>query len=61
VPVLFLGGEKDKGAPPEALAEAAQKVPNGEHVVIPAAGHISALENPAAVMEAIESWLSRHQ
>ena len=60
VPVLFLGGAKDKGAPPEALAEAAAKVPEGEHVVIPDAGHISALENPTAVMQAIEDWLSRH-
>ncbi|MCB1471602.1 MAG: alpha/beta fold hydrolase [Rhodobiaceae bacterium] len=60
VPALLLGGAKDKGAPPEALAEAAAKIPGGEHLVIPEAGHISALENPTAVMAAIEDWLSRH-
>lgn len=60
VPVLFLGGQKDKGAPPEALAEAAAKVKDSKHVIIPDAGHICALENPPAVMEAIESWLSCH-
>jgi len=60
VPVLFIGGEKDKGAPPAALEEASKKVPDGKHVVIPEAGHISALENPPAVMEAIEDWLSCH-
>lgn len=60
VPALLLGGEKDKGAPPAALAKAAAKIPNGEHLVIPDAGHISALENPDAVLNAIESWLSRH-
>jgi len=58
VPVLFIGGEKDKGAPPETLAEGAQKVQQGKHVVISAAGHISALENPPEVMNALESWLS---
>ena len=61
VPSLLLGGAKDKGAPPEALAEAAAKIPGGEHLVIPDAGHISALENPAAVMAAINDWLSRHR
>ena len=60
VPALLLGGEKDKGAPPEALAKAASKIAGAEHVVIPDAGHISALENPASVMAAIEDWLSRH-
>jgi 3-oxoadipate enol-lactonase len=60
VPTLLLGGDKDKGAPPHLLAEGAHKIPSGEHVVIPDAGHISALENPAAVLAAIESWLDRH-
>jgi 3-oxoadipate enol-lactonase len=60
VPSLLLGGGGDKGAPPEALAEAAARIPGGEHLVIPDAGHISALENPIAVMAAIEDWLSRH-
>ena len=60
VPTLLLGGARDKGAPPEALAEGAAKIRLGEHVVIPDAGHISALENPAAVMAALESWFSRH-
>lgn len=60
VPTLVLGGAKDKGAPPDKLAEAAAKIPQGEHVVIPDAGHISALENPDAVLATIETWLSRH-
>lgn len=59
-PALLLGGAGDKGAPPHALAEAAAKIPNGEHLVIPDAGHISALENAPAVLAAIEDWLSRH-
>lgn len=60
VPTLVLGGDKDKGAPPHFLAEAAAKIPQGEHVVIPDAGHISVLENPQASLETIQSWLARH-
>lgn len=60
VPTLILGGSKDKGAPPEALKEAAEKIPNGEHLVIPDAGHITALENPQAFHAALNEWFSRH-
>lgn len=60
VPALLLGGAQDKGAPPEALAEAAAKIPKGEHAVIPNAGHITPLENPAATLAVIEDWLARH-
>lgn len=60
-PTLLLGGAKDKGAPPEALAEAAAKIPNGEHIVIPNAGHIAPLENPEASLAAITAWLDRHK
>ncbi len=60
VPTLILGGAKDKGAPPEALAEAAAKIPGAEHAVIPDAGHITALENPDAFMATLEAFLARH-
>jgi 3-oxoadipate enol-lactonase len=57
-PTLILGGARDKGAPPEALAEAAQRIPGARHVVIPAAGHISVLENPADSLAALEGFLA---
>ena len=60
VPTLILGGAKDKGAPPEALAEAAAKIPGAEHAVIPDAGHITALENPAEFQKVLENFLERH-
>jgi len=59
VPTLFMGGEKDKGAPPEILAEAAAKVAGASHVVIPAAGHISLLENMPASLEALRAWFAK--
>src|SRR5690606_31389828 len=60
VPTLLLGGAKDKGAPPDKLAEAAAKIPQGKHVVIPDAGHIAVLENAPASLATLRSWFSRH-
>lgn len=60
VPTLVLGGAHDKGAPPEILAEVARAIPRAEHLVIPAAGHIVNLENPAAFNRALTEWLARH-
>ena len=60
VPTLIIGGAKDKGAPPEALAEAAAKIPGAEHAVVPDAGHICALENPSAFMAALKPFLAKH-
>ena len=57
-PTLIIGGEKDKGAPPEALAAAAKAIPGARHVKIPNAGHISNLENPSAFNDALKSFLS---
>lgn len=58
VPVLIIGGEEDKGAPPHALAEAAAAIPSATHVTIPKAGHISNLENPDAFNKALLKFLS---
>lgn len=60
VPTLILGGAKDKGAPPEALSEAAAKIPGAEHAIIPDAGHITALENPQGFREALDAFLAKH-
>tara|TARA_A100001037_G_scaffold48953_1_gene40801 strand:+ start:260 stop:1048 length:789 start_codon:yes stop_codon:yes gene_type:complete len=57
IPTLIIGGAEDKGAPPEALAEAAKKIPNAKHEIIPAAGHISNLENPAEFNSALIRFL----
>lgn len=58
-PTLFMGGAQDKGAPPEALAEATAQVTGASHVIIPAAGHISLLENMPASMSALRSWFAK--
>ena len=42
----------------KALAETAAKIPGAKHVVIPDAGHITALENPDAFYQAIDNFLA---
>ena len=58
MPTLIIGGAEDKGAPPEVLAEAAEAIPDCRHVVVPRAGHISNIENPAGFNEALDGFLS---
>jgi 3-oxoadipate enol-lactonase len=59
IPTLIIGGEADKGAPPSALAETAHAIPGARLVVVPDAGHISNLENPAAFNRALAGFLDR--
>jgi acyl-CoA synthetase (AMP-forming)/AMP-acid ligase II len=49
--------EANRGA--VVIAETA-KIPGAEHAVIPAAGHITALENPADFMKVLKDFLGRH-
>jgi 3-oxoadipate enol-lactonase len=57
VPTLIVGGANDKGAPPEALAAGAAAIPGAKHVIVPAAGHICNLENPADFNAALKGFL----
>lgn len=59
VPTLVLGGELDKGAPVDVLVETAAKIPGAKHVVIPAAGHITVLENPEFFQTTLEEFLDQ--
>ncbi len=58
VPTLIIGGAEDKGAPPEALAAAASQIPNSKHVIVPAAGHISNLENPSDFNRELKTFIN---
>lgn len=58
-PTLIIGGALDKGAPPEVLAEAAKAISGAQHTVVPEAGHISNMENPAAFNPALKAFLDR--
>ena len=60
VPVLILVGEEDRSLPPPLSHRIHTSLRHSTFSVIPAAGHLSALERPAAVTDAILSFLAAH-
>ena len=58
VPTLLLVGETDAISPVEEMTSIAHRMPQAELRVIPNAGHMAPLENPAAVNGAIEEFLN---
>lgn len=61
VPVLYLVGSGDQGAPPEVMRDMAQATRNARLAVISQAGHISAVEQPRAVAEALLNFLAEEE
>jgi pimeloyl-ACP methyl ester carboxylesterase len=59
VPTLVLVGEHDAITPADQMKTMASLIPHAEFVVIPHAGHMSPLEQPAAVNAAIRTFLSK--
>jgi 3-oxoadipate enol-lactonase len=57
VPTLVLVGEHDVISPPAEMQSLAAAIPRAEFVVIPQAGHMAPLEQPAAVNAAIRKFL----
>ena len=58
-PVLALCGREDQVTPLFLSEEIAELAPQGELVVIESCGHLSTMERPAEVNEALRSWLQR--
>ena len=58
VPTLVMVGEKDMARPPSEAQRTVEKIPGAKLVIIPAAAHLCTIEEPAAVTEAIEEFLS---
>jgi pimeloyl-ACP methyl ester carboxylesterase len=56
-PTLVLVGEQDKATPPELSQEMAAAIPGSRLVVIPACGHLSTIERPQPVTEAMVAWM----
>lgn len=57
MPTLVIAGDGDQLMPPEAAPEIAATNPHATLVTIEACGHLSTLERPAAVADAIAGWL----
>jgi pimeloyl-ACP methyl ester carboxylesterase len=56
-PCLVLGGEHDVITPVDEMRAMAEKLPRGRFELIPGAGHMAPLENPAAVNPVIRQFL----
>ena len=57
VPTLVVVGAEDSSLPPARSRVIADGIPGAKLVEIPAAGHLSTLEKPAAVTEALQEFL----
>lgn len=58
-PTLVLVGDADELTPPDAAREIAAGIAGAQLVVVPQCGHLSTLERPQAVNEALLAWLAR--
>jgi pimeloyl-ACP methyl ester carboxylesterase len=57
MPVLIMAGEHDAITPPSMAREMQAAIDNAQLAIIPEAGHMSPLENPAAFAAAVETFL----
>jgi pimeloyl-ACP methyl ester carboxylesterase len=58
-PALVLVGEGDELTPPALADEMVSLIPNSRLVKVPDSGHLSTLEKPEAVTEALVEWMQR--
>jgi 3-oxoadipate enol-lactonase len=57
LPTLLLVGAEDAISPPEEMRKMAAEIPSAKFVEIPAAGHMTTMENPAAVNAALARFI----
>ncbi len=58
VPTLVIAGAEDALTPASEAREFAHKIPNSRYVEIPDAGHMTTMENPQAVNDAMTKFLA---
>jgi pimeloyl-ACP methyl ester carboxylesterase len=58
VPTLVLVGDEDKLTPPDAAKEMADAITGSELVTVKTAGHLTLLEQPGAVRDALKTWIA---
>jgi 3-oxoadipate enol-lactonase len=60
VPTLVMVGEKDMSTPVAHAERIAEKIPGAKLFIVPEAGHLCTIEEPAAVTAVIEEFLAAH-
>jgi len=58
VPTLVLAGERDQTAPPAVMERMAARIPQARCLVLPRAGHLANLEQPALFNRALGEFLA---
>ena len=58
-PVLILCGDKDQTVDPESTLPLAQRLPQAEHAMLPALGHLAHEEAPREVAQRVTDWVLR--
>ncbi len=59
IPTIVLVGSEDQLTPPYLAQEIAEAIEWASLVVVPECGHLSTLEQPEAVNEALSAWLTQ--
>lgn len=59
IPTLLICGEQDALTPPAVMKEMHKKINNAEYIEIKNAGHMTPIENPEEVNNAIRNFLKR--
>ncbi len=59
VPVLVAAGREDRMCPPHLHEDLAARTAHAELVLVDGAGHLSTIDQPAALNDALQSWLRR--
>jgi pimeloyl-ACP methyl ester carboxylesterase len=57
LPTLLIGGVEDAISPPGEMRTIAAAIPGAQFVEIPDAGHMTTMENPIAVNDALLQFL----
>ncbi len=58
LPTLVLVGAEDAISPPAEMKSIAAAIPGAQFIVIPGAGHMTTMENPAAVNAALSEFIA---
>jgi pimeloyl-ACP methyl ester carboxylesterase len=59
VPTMCLVGEYDAISPPDEMRDIAANISDAQFIVVPEAGHMTTMENPGAVNDALLAFLAR--
>ena len=61
LPTLIICGSEDKLTPPDQMKKMAEQIPDAEFLLVNNAGHMTPIENPQVVNEAIKNFLAKNR